>query len=76
MVDLEERKGNVELGQLSHLFEVLGEGDPKAAVPVAQHLACHQRVEHGRARQRHAEVEAEHPPVLRIPVELQKKKNH
>lgn len=54
---------------------MLAEGDPKAAFPVVEHLARHQRVEHGRARQRDAKVEAEEPPDLRIPVELQKNKH-
>lgn len=54
---------------------MLAEGDPKAAFPAVEHLARHQRVEHGRARQRHAKVEAEQPPDLRIPVELQKNKH-
>lgn len=54
---------------------MLGEGDPKAAVPVVEHLTCHQCVEHGCARQRYTKVEAKHPPVLRIPVELQKNRH-
>lgn len=54
---------------------MLAEGDPKAAFPVVEHLARHQRVEHGRARQRDAKVEAEQPPGLRIPVELPKDKH-
>lgn len=53
---------------------MLAEGDPKAAFPVVEHLARHQRVEHSRARQRYAKVEAKQPPDLRIPVELQKNK--
>lgn len=52
------------------LFEVLAESYPKAAIPVVEHLASHQRVEHSRAGQRDAKVEAEKPPVLCIPVEL------
>lgn len=54
----------------SDLFEVLAESDPKAAIPVVEHLARHHRVEHSRAGQRDAKVEAKQPPVLYIRVEL------
>lgn len=54
---------------------MLAEGDPKAAFPVVEHLTRHQRVEHSRARQRYAKVEAKQPPDLRIHVELQKNKH-
>lgn len=58
------------------LFEVLGESDAQAAVPVVEHLAGHQCVEDGCARQWHAEVEAEKPPVLCLNVKLRVKKKH
>lgn len=57
------------------LFQVLAEGDPKAAFPVVEHLARHQRVEHGCTRQWYTKVEAEQPPDLCVPVELQKNKH-
>lgn len=60
---------------LSNLFEVLTEGYPKAAIPVAEHLACHQRVEHSCAGQWHTKVEAKQPPVLCIAIELQVNKH-
>lgn len=56
---------------LTNLFEVLSEGYPKAAIPVVEHLACHQSVEHSCASQWYTKVEAKQPPVLCIPVELQ-----
>lgn len=60
---------------LSNLLEVLTEGNPKAAIPVTEHLAGHQGVEEGCAGQRHDKVEAKQPPVLCIPVELQENKH-
>lgn len=38
---------------------------------MSEHLTGHQAVEHSRAGQRYAEVEAKQPPVLCIPVELE-----
>lgn len=49
---------------------MLAESYPKAAIPVVEHLTSHQRVEHSRAGQWDAKVEAKQPPVLCIPVEL------
>lgn len=49
---------------------MLAESYPKAAIPVVEHLARHQRVEHSRAGQRDTKVEAKQPPVLCISVEL------
>lgn len=57
-----------------NLFEVLGESYAQAAVPVVEHLARHQRVEHSCACQWHAEVEAKQPPVLCLNVELHVRK--
>ena len=54
---------------------MLTEGYPKAAVPVVEHLAGHQRVEHSGAGQGYTEVEAKQPPVLCIPIELQGNRN-
>lgn len=46
--------------------------DPQTSLLVSEHLAGHQAVEDGGARQRDAEVEAEQPPVLGVLVELKR----
>lgn len=56
-------------GHLPPLFEVLTEGNAKAAVPVVEHLAGHQSVEHSGAEQRYTKVEAKQPPVLCFRIE-------
>lgn len=61
-----EFPGTVE----TYLLEVFAEGNPQAAVPPVEHLTGHEGVEDGRAHQRHAEVEAEEPPVLHVLVKL------
>lgn len=54
---------------------MFSKGNPKAAIPVVEHLKCHQRVEHSCACQRYAKVEAKQPPVLCILIELQVNKH-
>lgn len=61
-----EFPGTVE----TYLLEVFAEGNPQAAIPSVEHLTGHEGVEDGRAHQRHAEVEAEEPPVLHVLVKL------
>lgn len=55
---------------MSNLFEVLTKGNPKAAVPVVEHLTGHQSVKDSGAGQWYTEVKAKQPPILRIAVEL------
>lgn len=54
----------------TYLLEVFTEGNPQASIPPVEHLTGHEGVEDGRAHQRHAEVEAEEPPVLHVLVKL------
>lgn len=61
-----EFPGTVE----TYLLEVFAEGNPQAAISPVEHLTGHEGVEDGRAHQRHAEVEAEEPPVLHVLVKL------